>query len=220
GLIVGDDNGALRPIGAIGDRVDRIAQKGFADLRVGVARVIVVAGISRLDRRAGRARNEAIEVAIPAADVIDSAASGAGQGGRVQGSEEVAEALHVCRGFVRVVGLIAEILRGIVMGDVAGMGGYAARVDRLKIIAELVPGPRHRSVRAAGDLLDVLLHIEKVEGGVQVGGGDALNLVSHERESETGIRLVGSGVGAGSATAFSRLPINYGGVQSGSPEWL
>ena len=53
GLIVGDDDGALRPVWAVGDRVDRVAQKGFADLRVGVAWMIVVAGIRRLDRRAG-----------------------------------------------------------------------------------------------------------------------------------------------------------------------
>src|SRR5208282_4128301 len=135
GLIVGDDNGALRPIGAVGDRVDRVAQKGFADLRVGVAWVIVVALESGLDRRAGVARNEAIEVAISAADVIDSAGSGAGQGGCVKGGEEVAEALHVGRGLVRVVGLIAEVLWGIVMGDVVDIGGYAGRVGRLVIIA-------------------------------------------------------------------------------------
>src|SRR5208282_3352006 len=96
-------------------------QKGFADLRVGVAWVIVVALESGLDRRAGVARNEAIEVAISAADVIDSA-------GSVKGGEEVAEALHVGRGLVRVVGLIAQVLWGIVMGDVVDIGGYAGRV--------------------------------------------------------------------------------------------
>src|SRR5208337_1478227 len=66
GFIVGDDNGALRPVRAVGDRVDRVAQKGFADLRVGVAGVIVVAGKRSFDRRAGRARNKAIEVAVSA----------------------------------------------------------------------------------------------------------------------------------------------------------
>ena len=53
GFIVGDDDGALRPIRAVGDGVDRVGQKGFADLRVGVAWVIVIAGESGLDRRAG-----------------------------------------------------------------------------------------------------------------------------------------------------------------------
>ena len=73
GFIVGDDDGALRPILAVGDRVDRVGQKGFADLRVGVAWVIVVALESGLDRRAGRAGNQAIEVAVSAADVEDAA---------------------------------------------------------------------------------------------------------------------------------------------------
>src|SRR5271166_766617 len=53
GFIVGDDDGALRPIRAVGDRVDRVGQKGLADLRVGVAWVIVVALKSGLDCRAG-----------------------------------------------------------------------------------------------------------------------------------------------------------------------
>ena len=53
GLIVGDDDGALRPIRAVGDRIDRVPQKGFTDLRVGVTWVIVVALVGGLDRRAG-----------------------------------------------------------------------------------------------------------------------------------------------------------------------
>jgi len=53
GFIVGDDDGALLPILAPGDRVDGVSQKGLADLRVGVARVVVIAGEIGLDRRAG-----------------------------------------------------------------------------------------------------------------------------------------------------------------------
>ena len=69
-------------------------------------------------------------------------------------------------GFDGVVGLVAEILRGIVMGDVGDIGGYADRIGRLVIITFLELDPIHRSVRAAGDLLDVLLHIQKIESGV------------------------------------------------------
>ena len=73
GFIVGDDNGALRPILAAGDRVDGVGQKGLTDLRVGVAGVVVIARESCLNRRAGRARNEAVKVAVSAADIEDSA---------------------------------------------------------------------------------------------------------------------------------------------------
>ena len=53
GFIVGDDDGAFRPILAAGDRVDGVSQQGLADLRVGVAGMVVIAGESGLDRRAG-----------------------------------------------------------------------------------------------------------------------------------------------------------------------
>src|ERR1700690_1653522 len=145
GFIVGDDNGALRTIGAVGDGVDGVPQKSFTDLRVGVTGVIVVAGVSCLDCRAGRAGNQAIKGAVTAADIIDSATSSAGQRADAERVEEVAEALHVRRGFVRVVGFIAEVLRGIVVGDVSGVSGYPTGVCRLVIVAFFVPGPRYRA---------------------------------------------------------------------------
>ena len=108
-------------------------------------------------------------------------------------------------GFVRVVGLIAEVLRGIVMGDVGDVGGHTGRIRRLVIIAFLEPGPIHRPVRVAGDFLDVLLHIQKVKGGVQVVGCDALNLVPHKGERQAGKCQVGRRVGARCAAALSGL---------------
>jgi len=57
GFIVGDDDNALGPIFAVCDRVDRVSQEGLADLRVGVARMVIVSLEIRFDRRAGRARN-------------------------------------------------------------------------------------------------------------------------------------------------------------------
>jgi hypothetical protein len=66
GLVVGDDDGALRPVGALGDGVDRIGEQRFADLGIGVARMVVVAGEIRLDGRTGGARSQAIKVAVAA----------------------------------------------------------------------------------------------------------------------------------------------------------
>ena len=93
GFIVGDDDGALRPVRAAGDGVDLVGQQCLADLRVGVARVIVVAGKVGLDCRAGRARSQAVQVAVAAADIEDSA--GAGQRLAPNGCKEVAQALQV-----------------------------------------------------------------------------------------------------------------------------
>ena len=182
-FIVGDDNGALRPILAAGDGVDRVSQQGLADLRVGVARMVVVAGESALDRRARRPGNELIEVAVPAANVEYSTFFR--QRVRADRRIEVAETLQVVLRFYRVVGLIAEILRAVVMGDVAGISWCAGRIGRLVIISFLEPTPIYRLVLIPGDLLDVVLNIQEIKGGVQIRSRDRLNLVSHKRERQT-----------------------------------
>ena len=68
-------------------------------------------------------------------------------------------------GFAEVVGLIAEILRAVVMGDVVDMGCGGGRIGGLVIIAFLEPTPIYRLVMVAGDLLDVLLNISRSKAG-------------------------------------------------------
>ena len=62
GFIVGDDDGALRPILAAGDGVDRVRQKSFADLQVRITRMVVISLERGLHRRAGRAGKQAVEL--------------------------------------------------------------------------------------------------------------------------------------------------------------
>ena len=53
GFIVGDDDGAFRPVLAVCDRIDRVGQESLANLGVRVARVVVIALEGGLDRWAG-----------------------------------------------------------------------------------------------------------------------------------------------------------------------
>src|SRR5208282_2507166 len=162
---------------------------------------------------------QAIEVAIPAADIEHATLRR--QRVVADGGVEIAEALEVRVGFARVVGLIAEVLRAVVMGDVVEIGDYTSGIGRLVIVSFLVPAPVHRPVQAAGDLLDVRLNVQEIERGVQVAGRDALNLVPHEGERQTGKRQVGRRVRAYSARVVDRLLFAWRSkVKSGSPERL
>ena len=93
----------------------------------------------------------------------------------------------------RVVGEIAEILRSVVMQDIAAVRDRAAGGSRrsarrfigiqrvVGVEALLVPAPLHRPVEG-GDLVDVLLHVEQIGGRVGVGRDDLVDVGPHVRQ--------------------------------------
>ena len=145
-LIVGDDDRALFPdLRVRRDRVDHAGRHGLADLPVGVARVVVVARLRRVNRGdfsrrrvgVGDRRRQPHLVRVAAADVEHAAF---GQGVVRHVGEEIGHAAEV-RAKRRRVGKIAEILRPLVMADIGFMRSYSVRVGRLEVVALLVPAP-------------------------------------------------------------------------------
>jgi hypothetical protein len=77
GLVVGDEDDGVRPVGAAGDGVDFAGEEGLGELRVGVAGVVVVAVEFGGETRVGIERLEAEDVAVSAADVEEGRARAA-----------------------------------------------------------------------------------------------------------------------------------------------
>ena len=144
-LVIGDDDRALAPdLRARGDGVDDAGVHRLGDLVVGIAGMIVVAGLGGVDRgdfrhaSAPPGRDSSgsgsaaagLEVVVAAADVDHAA--GRRQVVVVDVVEEVVLALQVVP-FVEVVGDVAEILRAVVVRDIVGVrrGRREGRLVRL-----------------------------------------------------------------------------------------
>ena len=196
-LIIGDDDRALRPVRAVGDVADRPRRQGFGDLLIRVGRVIVVADERVLDRRGWIHRHEPVVVVIASAEIEN--ASILWQRPPFDRVEEILGAVQVGVQDFRIVGEIGEILRRVVMQDVAAVrGGRAGRIRRrprrlegvervVGVETLLIPTPVHRAVEGR-DLADVLLHVEQIGRRIRILLDDLLDIGSHERE-----RLGGEG---------------------------
>ena len=182
GLIIGDDDHAVLPVGAAHDGVDLVGEQRLADLGVRIAGMVVVAREGGADRGARTGGQQSVVVVVAAADVEYARLDGV----RRHGGEEVAQAVQV-RQLHRVVADVAEILRGVVMGDVAGVGRRTGTVGRLVIVAFLVPAPVHRLL--GGDGVDVALDVDEVEGRILVRDDRLVDRLAHERQRQAGVGL-------------------------------
>ena len=127
-LIIGDDDRALRPVRAVGDVGDRPRRQGFGDLLIRVGRVIIVADERVLDRRRRIHRHEPVVVVVAAAEIEHAAILR--QRPAFDRVEEILGAVQVRVQDLRIIGEIAEILRRVVMQDIAAVrGGRAGRIS-------------------------------------------------------------------------------------------
>ena len=117
-----------------------------------------------------------------------------------------------------IVGDVAEVLRAVVVDDVALVGGDVGGVVGLVAVALLIPAPVGGSDTVAGDLFDVGVDVHEVELGVVVGGGGGLDLVAHEGERERGVGevggvfflVVGDGLGGVAGCVHGKTPVGMG----------
>ena len=140
-------------------------------------------------------RLQARNVAVAAADVEHALVR---QGAVREVGVELALAEQVLLLDRGVVAEIAEILRPVMVRDVVVMrvvAGVVGGVERLEVVAELVPGPVGGRQVLAGDGADVVLDVGEIERGVLVGGEDLLDLVAHERQRQRGVGLRDRGRG-------------------------
>ena len=72
GLVVGDDNRALAPIRAGRDCVDLLGEQSFADLRIRIAGVVVVAAEDLCQLRVRIDRLPVANIAVAAAHIEDA----------------------------------------------------------------------------------------------------------------------------------------------------
>ncbi len=203
GLVVGDDDGALAPVWAVGDGVDLVGDQRLADLRVGVARMVVVTIEVGADiggvRRAGRVRRvglHAHDIVIAAADVEHAA--GRRQRGLLHIAEEVAKTMQICV-LHRVVVDVAEVLRPVMVPDVAGVrhraDAVAVRQPAFGAVAVLIPAPTIRRAAPLGDIQNVVLDILQVEARVGVVRRDIERLAATKRQRQAGEGKVRGDIG-------------------------
>ena len=125
-----------------------------------------------------------VEVVIAAAEIEDAARRR--QRAFRDVGEEVAFAAQV--GLLdRIVREIAEVLRAVVVADVADVRGDAGRVRRLEVVAVLVPAPvRPAPSPRRGDDGDVLLDVGEVEIRIAVLGREPVDPAAHHRQRQRG----------------------------------
>ena len=173
GIVPGDDDRALPPIRTVGDRVDGGGHHGFADLRVGIGRMVVVAQEVLLDRCVGIGGGNPQGVGIAALHVEHAA--GFRQAGILNGREEIAQSMQFRpdRGSVRH---IAEILRTVVVGDVGCVrsvrGHRPGRIGFLLVESLLIPAEGDCRLRQLAEECDVIGYVHQVRGGGRVGRGN------------------------------------------------
>ncbi len=192
GLVIGDDDRALRPERRVaGDRIDHARRHGLRDLPVRIARMVVVTGLRRLDRgdfrlgeRGGivrilNRRRQVLVVAEAAANVEHAAVRR--QVVVPDIVEEVGFAAEV-GAQRRIVGEIAEVLRTLMMGDVIVVRGDVVHVVGLEVVAVLIPAPADRVAVEALNVGNVLLDVGEIARGRRVGAGHRLDVRAHCRQ--------------------------------------
>ena len=217
-FVISNDNDRLRPVRAIGYSVDAVCNAGLADLQVGVAGVVVIAGEGSFHSRARRARNQTVVVSITAANIKNAA--GRRQLLVVDGVEEIVLAEHMLLSFHTIVSNVAEVLRSSVVSYVVDVRGGGCCVGWLMIVALLEPAPVHFRVVVSGDLGDVLLNVLKIKCRIVVEGSDGVNVLAHEAQRQRSIGLVSGGARCARCAFFGRPGIDVIGVQGRTPERL
>src|ERR1700722_16685654 len=103
----------------------------------------------------------------------------------LDGFEEFTEPMQMsaCQ---RVVGYIAEVLRRVVMGHIALMRSLVRGVVHLMVVALLIPTPVDGLDTMTRNFFNVLLHVEQIKCGVEVGRRCLPDVVAHKRKRKTG----------------------------------
>ena len=181
-LVISDNDRALIPIRATSDGVDLLGQQPLADLRVGVAGMIVVAVENLGQLRVGVLRTPAFDVAVAAAHIKHARGR---QPPRRDIAEKFAQPMQMRAGH-GIVGHVAEVLRRVVMRNVTFVRGFPRGVIDLMIVALLKPAPVDRAHAVPGDLLNVLAHVGQIEGGVVVRRRRLFDFAAHEGKRQRG----------------------------------
>src|SRR5579875_1273324 len=173
GIVPGDDDGALGPVGACGDGVDGLSDESFADLGIGLARMVATTEKIALDFGVGVGRLEMEGIEAAALDEKKSAIERKGMRG--ESGEKIVHAVEFAAE-LGIVGDVAEVLRAVVVGDVAGV--EAESVERagivgrfcgdVAVVAFLKPGEGNGGGVVRGKKGDVVVDVSEIARRVAV----------------------------------------------------
>src|SRR5271166_3759661 len=155
GLVVGDDDGALIPVRAAGYGIDLARHQSFAQLRIRVPGVVIVASELCLDLGVTIERRQAGLVLETSPNVKYAAGSAELVRGDIR--EEVIQAMEVDADR-RVSSDVAEIMRPVVVTDVAGVF-HTVVVSWFCVVSLLIPAPFYGCLIQRCKVRDVILQI-------------------------------------------------------------
>src|SRR5579884_1727103 len=197
GIVPRDDDRAVLPVRAASNGVDGLGHKRFADLRVGITLVVVIAHEILLNARIGIGRLQIKLILVTALNKVHSAAFGKRL--PTDGVKESAQAVELLA-HLRVVRNVTEVLRSIVVSHVCRVKTVSVlrpvvHVHMASAVTLLIPAESYRRSATAGDVWNVMANVSQVMNGIAILPRDGFRPALLHRERKRGKSQVQCGLG-------------------------